>query len=199
MAIKKFQPETALIGTASIGLVPRNIGSNDIWHGYVNVVEHGEIPAYIKRVKPNEIYIEIFSAVLGRALGVPIPRPILVYVANNHPDIVVTGGNNYFFGSEDVEMPTFERLVHDKSVLEEAILAHPDMYKALTFDELIANPDRNNSNILYNGQDFRFIDHEKCLNSQQNPNLAVDELNKIASISDIVKYYQGSNDIKTKS
>ncbi|MPW45043.1 hypothetical protein A7A69_16330 [Acinetobacter sp. Ac_1271] len=63
------------------------------------------------------------------------------------------------------------------------------LHSIVAFDELIANPDRNNSNILYDGDSFIFIDHEKAFFSSPDPRLPINEITKVGNISEIIQHY----------
>lgn len=93
------------------------------------------------------------------------------------------------------DMPSFERFLCDHKLSEDCLLDYSDLHSVIAFDELIANPDRNNSNILYDGESFRFIDHEKAFSTLQDPRQPINEMNKIGNISDIVQHYKGENDV----
>lgn len=195
MEVKDFITENLLYGRALIDLEVSNAGSNPLWKGFV-LTHNGEIPAYIKKCRnPDGLCIEIISALIGRWLNIPIPKPILVLVEPNHPQIHV-GEKSFLFGSEMYDMPSFERFLRNSDdINEDCILEYKKLPEILAFDELIANPDRNNSNILYDGKSFRFIDHEKAFAANQNPRLCINEDYKIANISDIVQHYKGQNDV----
>lgn len=194
MDIQKFLSENLLLGRALIDLQSSNKGSNPLWTGFVST-NKGEIPAYIKQCRNSEgLCIEIISSLLGLKFGIPIPKPIIVLVEPGHPQIPV-GSPTFLFGSQMYEMPSFERFLVDSDLTEDCILEYPKLSSIVAFDELIANPDRNNSNILYDGENYRFIDHEQAFHPKQNPHAPIDELNKIANISDIIQYHNGKNDI----
>lgn len=194
MDIEAFIDEHLLFGRALIDLEISNKGSNPLWTGFV-ATNIGEIPAYIKHCRnPDGLCIEIISALLGIWLDIPIPRPIVVLVEPDHPQIAVNKPT-YLYGSEMYEMPSFERFLSNSDLKEECLLDCPQLPSVITFDELIANPDRNSSNILFDGESFRFIDHEKAFHPHQNPRSLISEIYKIETIADIVQYYKGDNDV----
>lgn len=194
MEVKDFIQENLLFGRALIDLEESNKGSNPLWKGFV-LTHQGEVPAYIKKCRNNDgLCIEIISALVGIWLNIPIPKPMLVLVEPNHPQIPVAQ-TSFLFGSKMYEMPSFERFLRDSDLSEECILEYKKLPEILAFDELIANPDRNNSNILYDGESFRFIDHEKAFGANQNPRTCINEDNKTGNISDIVQHYKGKNDV----
>lgn len=108
--------------------------------------------AYVKFIPVREIAVELLCAVLGRALGLPIPEPLLVYDP---------GRKAYGFGSVAAPHPNLNHWVKigDQSVSARlAQWAH--LVPAACFDEWIANDDRNKGNILFDGdKGFFLIDH----------------------------------------
>ncbi|HIQ36210.1 MAG TPA: hypothetical protein EYH52_16575 [Acinetobacter venetianus] len=189
-----FIQENLITGVLCEGAMSINAGQHRMWKGFI-ATNNGEVEAYIKECRnPNVIIAELITALIGRVYGLPIPRPIIVKVEPNHPDIVVAE-TMYFFGSESEEYPNFERFLRDYSASDQLILDYKDLHKIIAFDELLANPDRNNGNILYDGENFKFIDHEYCLNPKQNPKGEIADDFRIGNISDIYKHYRGSNDV----
>lgn len=194
MNYTEFINKNLLIGIPLLGLNKSNKGSNYSWTGFISTNE-GEIPAYIKKCKKNEfVIIEIISALIGIHLNLPIPRPILIKVEPGHPEIPVSEVS-YLFGSEKCELPCFEREIIDSSLRDELIIKYKDLPLLSTFDELIANPDRHGSNILYDGENFRFIDHEYAFADTQDPRLEINDLYKTETLTDIIKYHKGTNDV----
>lgn len=89
MALEEFINEHLLYGRALIDLQISNKGSNPLWTGFVST-NQGEFPAYIKKCHHNDgLCIEIISSLLGLMLNIPVPKPILVLVEPDHPQIVV--------------------------------------------------------------------------------------------------------------
>lgn len=194
MVLEEFIDNNLLYGRALIDLQVSNKGSNPLWTGFVST-NQGEFPAYIKKCRHADgLCIEILSSLLGLMLNIPIPKPILVLVEPGHPQIAVDKPT-LLFGSQMYDMPSFERFLMDHELSEECLLDYSDLHSILAFDELIANPDRNNSNILYDGDSFRFIDHEKAFAALQDPRLPINEMTKIGNISDIVQHYKGENEV----
>jgi len=194
MILEEFINDNLLYGRALIDLQISNKGSNPLWTGFVST-NQGEFPAYIKKCRHQDgLCIEIISSLLGLMLNIPIPKPILVLVEPGHPQIVVDKPT-LLFGSQMYDMPSFERFLMDHQLSEECLLEYSDLHSIVAFDELIANPDRNNANILYDGDSFRFIDHEKAFSAKQDPRSPLNEMTKVGNISDIVQHYKGENEI----
>lgn len=138
---------------------------NPTWKGHVKTHEQ-IVVAFIKQLPPQKLYIECVCAVLGRYLGLPIPKPLVVKLTNDSFSDIPEGSYALAFGSEDASYPSFRR--HAQS--EEAMLKLAEFAKTLDvglFDEWIANWDRNIGNILYDGgNEFSFIDHENAISEE---------------------------------
>lgn len=112
----------------------------------------GEIVAIIKELPQREVVVEIFCALLGRELGLPIPEPLLV--ADPTREIVL-------IGSVDVGYPSLHQpvLAPYLPILSALLKQWPQIVPAACFDEWIANPDRHGGNLLFDGIGFWLIDH----------------------------------------
>jgi len=134
-------------------------GSNQPWRGIAATVD-GEVAVITKKISRREIAVEVICAALGRAAGLPVPEPLLL----------VDADEEWHFASADVGHPNLSQLVNSKdaSVLDE-LEQWPELIAAACFDELIANPDRHDGNILFNGQGFLLIDHGLCIPSGMQP------------------------------
>lgn len=120
----------------------------------VAVTDTGEIAVIVKRLPFREIAVEVVCAALGRAAGLPVPEPL----------ILVDDEKAWYYGSIDAQHPNLAQYVtpSDSSILDE-LVKWPPLLQAACFDELIANPDRNDGNLLYDGIGFFLIDHGMCL------------------------------------
>lgn len=121
----------------------------------------GEIAVIAKKLCGREIAVEVICAALGRAAGIPIPEPLILLDTNNC----------WHFGSAEAAHPNLSQFVsyQDFSVQDE-LENWPDLLAAACFDELIANPDRHDGNILYDGTGFFLIDHGLCIPHGMQPN-----------------------------
>lgn len=120
----------------------------------IAATQAGEIAVVAKQVSSREIAVEVICALLGRAAGLPIPEPLLLLDQNNV----------WHYGSADVGHPNLAQFVSttNPSVLDE-LERWPELLSAACFDELIANPDRHDGNLLYDGAGFFLIDHGLCI------------------------------------
>lgn len=122
---------------------------------------------------PRQIFIECLCALIGRAIGIPIPKPYLILAT---PE-TFTGISKptFLFGSADVEYPSLMRRLNcHNNIVNEISLELESMDKqcgVALFDEWIANPDRHEGNILFDGSTtFYFIDHETAIPTGFTPN-----------------------------
>lgn len=151
------------IGTLLPGAIIFNDKNvNLTWKAHVRTHED-TVVAYVKDISPRSLYIECVCAVIGRAIGLPIPKPIIVEARHEALPSIPEGYARLFFGSLDTGYPSFRRYAQS----EEAYNKLKSFSKTLdiaVFDEWIANWDRNIGNILYDGgEDFYFIDHENAI------------------------------------
>lgn len=197
MDINSFLKENLLLGTLCEGAIRINGGQHPMWKGFVNIGD-SEVEAYVKKCKDTSVLlVEIISALIGKVFGLPIPRPIIIKIDPDHPEIPVAE-TTYIFGSEAQNCPNFARFLSDYKQCEEIILKYNDLHKIISFDELIANPDRNKNNILFDGDRYFFIDHEYCLYEKQNPKAEIMDTFRTGNISDIYKFHSGHNDIEVE-
>ncbi|HHQ4518639.1 TPA: HipA family kinase [Aeromonas veronii] len=156
----KVDIEQVKVGTMLPGGKPINDNGNINATFKAHVKTHKEvIVAYVKLIPEREIYIECVCAIIGRALGLPIPLPLIVKVDHDALNSIPLGEYKLAFGSEDSAYPSLKR----RGLNDELIDKLSEVKKTLNigvFDEWIANPDRHGGNILFDGSsDFVFIDH----------------------------------------
>lgn len=140
---------------------------NPTWKAHVNT-NSGIKVAYVKIVEPRKIFVESVCALLGRKLGLPIPKPMIVQISHAAlKDEVKAGSSILAFGSEDASHPSFRRKMNQNNQeAMELIRKYSKILEISIFDEWIANTDRNIGNILFDGKNnFHFIDHELALPS----------------------------------
>lgn len=122
---------------------------------------HGAI---IKRIPEACVAAECFCGQLLRAWGLPVPEPI-----------VVMDGEVKIFASLEAVYPSLKKNIgwhvdlppQQRQVIERigaAIACSlPDAARLLAADEAISNADRNLGNILWDGTEHAYIDHERTL------------------------------------
>lgn len=146
---------------------------NDVKKAYI-ITSQDEYLAYIKRMK-NEtsairsLYIECICAIIGRYFNLPIPKPLVVKVTHENFDDIPFGSHELAFGAIDLKHPSFRRYICDKLPKDE-IQRNLDKLKSFgkiadigIFDEFIGNNDRHSGNILFDGKEFCFIDHDQAI------------------------------------
>jgi|GEM_PF-634512 len=139
---------------------------NPVYKAQVHTDGQGEISAFVKSIPDHELLMECVCALIGRALGLPIPKPLLVIAA---PDSCPARHDirKPLFGSEAIDHPSARRFVCPSGDIDphlyQFFCAHLEQWKQLKeaalFDEQIANSDRNGGNYLFDGQQFYLIDH----------------------------------------
>lgn len=120
--------------------------------------------AVLKKLPHQAVLAEAFSALLLRAWGLNVPEPFLV-----------DGGEKFYFASADESYPSLKQRFGIggleegpiKNVLTRAacfiVAGLPQTPLALAADEAIDNKDRNLGNVLWDGAQETWIDHELAL------------------------------------
>lgn len=152
-----------LIGTLLPGPVPiHNQNVNPVWRGNVTL---GDIrrQMYVKAVEPRTLAVEVICALIGRSMGLPIPRPALVQV--NQGVLPGLTAPIIFFGSESVDNPDLKQwLNRDANEAMTQLERWSLLIDAGCFDEWTGNSDRHGGNILYGGgNNFTLIDHSEAI------------------------------------
>ncbi|QDP47104.1 MAG: hypothetical protein Tp1111SUR522732_42 [Prokaryotic dsDNA virus sp.] len=147
-------------------------GKFDAHLAYINMGDSvPECRAYIKELHPSQLIIELVCAILGRGLGLPIPEPVIAYSED---------GKKQLFASVEVSYPDLNQFVEMRDteiintpqnlIIFNKIAEWSDIVLAITFDELIANGDRNTGNILFDGvSSFTLIDHNLAMRAPFAP------------------------------
>src|SRR5690554_614657 len=137
-----------LLGSLLPGAVPiHNENINPVWRGNVQLADKRRT-MYVKAVDQRTLAVEVICALVGRALGLPIPKPALVKVtARAMPEATVP---TLFFGSESVDNPDLKRwLRKDSEAAMQGLATWSRLLDAGCFDEWVANADRHGGNILW--------------------------------------------------
>lgn len=120
-----------------------------------------DIAIILKELPPPAIAAECFAALLLREWGLNVPEPILVDMDG------VLG-----YGSAEITYPNLKQKFHFDLIpnaLQQIVLTHMAIIirewkqtpLAVAIDEVIGNKDRNIGNILWDGGEPYFIDHER--------------------------------------
>ena len=154
--------ELAVVSSRPNKITDKNIrGVSPLWRGLIFTQSKREIRAYIKDVPLGELVSEVICGVVGRALGLPVPRPFIVVNVKHEFDLPQS---TFLFASEDLGHPSLRRLVEREGYgVFDMLASWSRLYEATVFDEWIANPDRNQGNLLVQGaDDFVLIDHARA-------------------------------------
>lgn len=146
-------------------LHPVGAGINSAQYAVVNIGGLSQ-RCVVKRVGDREIAAECFCALLGDTLSLPTLTPVVI----THP-----GDGSLWFGSRDAAYPSLSARLsigatvnqHQLVALAQVLSTWSQVGHVISFDELIANGDRNPGNVLWNGAAFTIIDHERSLGNQQ--------------------------------
>lgn len=171
---------TIQLGTLVIELGEAGTGINKAVRGIVRT-HLGEAEAYVKRLADaREILVEVVCALLAKRVGLPVPEPILVLVPEH------LGGPQLAFGSTAMGQPnvaTFFAAGHQAAV-EAKLRAWKHLTSAACFDEWIANCDRHEGNLLFNGNgDFWLIDHGLSVHSAVLPVDVLAPINRLFEVA----------------
>lgn len=116
----------------------------------VSLFTEGECTVIAKQLSDREIAVELICSCLGRELELPIPEPVLLADVNKQ----------WFFGSVDVGHPNLTQVaIASDSAIINKLAQWEGLLQAACFDEWIANPDRSDENLLFDGLGFLLIDH----------------------------------------
>lgn len=144
--------------------------SDELWHGKGSALHDDEpdIPVYVRLAPTNNLGAELISAVLAAARGLPVPEPFLVVIQpDDLPDSRFVDDQQpvtLAFASRDIGGDTFAQLMNTNSASAQAMLKRWDQLVAVsTFDEWIANVDRNHGNLISVRDRIWLIDHAEAL------------------------------------
>jgi hypothetical protein len=155
-------------------LLPAGIkGINETYRGWIEI-DGDRQQAYVKFLRPWEIFNELLGSVLCQLVSLPTPRPFLVVVDRDDypspalfPDPQIQQA--LAFASQAMPAEALSRRMSLTSLpalraLVEEWREWPDV---LLFDQWIANPDRHTGNVLMGAPgEFHLIDHGLCFYRQ---------------------------------
>lgn len=136
-------------------------GQHPLFYGMVQIKGRERCNAYVKMIPAKLVYTEVLSALLGQALGLPIPKTIPVYAKGQ--TLGVAADHVLCVASLDSGATPISRVARLDEV-NDLLNKWAHARTAIVFDELIANGDRNLRNILV-GADGKIwlIDHEEAM------------------------------------
>lgn len=114
------------------------------------MIDGEEVYVIAKLIPNRELAVELICSCIGREVGLPIPEPVLLLDADHR----------WFFASVDTGHPNLQQVAtcSDAAIISKLEL-WPGLLKAACFDEWIANSDRGDGNLLFDGNGFILIDH----------------------------------------
>lgn len=124
--------------------------------------------AIVKRLTAQGVAAEAFCALLLRGWGLSVPQPTLV-------------AGEIAFASLDIDYPNLKQRIGWSEtlpdVVKQVLIIHgaklvaglADTPRALSADEAIDNRDRNLGNILWDGSNVAWIDHERAFGLGPDP------------------------------
>jgi hypothetical protein len=155
-------------------LLPAGIkGINETYRGWIEV-DGARLQAYVKFLRPWEIFNESLGSVLCQLVGLSTPRSFLVVVDRDDypspglfPDPQIRQA--LAFASQAMPGEALSRRMSLTAL--PALRALVDEWKewpdVLVFDQWIANPDRHTGNVLMGAPgEFYLIDHGLCFYRQ---------------------------------
>jgi hypothetical protein len=129
-------------------------GVNETYRGIIEVGP-ARLSAYIKLLPDRQLVNELLASVLGRLVGLPVPRGFLVEVRrSDYPDSpqMISRGTAVApaFAVEAIACQSAQRRLDLRSpmAVERLFRAWPHWYSAAAFDDWIANADRHPGNLL---------------------------------------------------
>jgi hypothetical protein len=133
--------------------------------------------AVVKKLTAQGVAAEVFCALLLKGWGLSVPEPAIVSspLAFASMDVGYPNMKQRIGWSETLQPDVKEMLVRRGAELVSGFAETP---LALVADEAIDNRDRNLGNILWDGQNVAWIDHERALGIVPMP-----DMNKLARMA----------------
>ncbi|MGM9482910.1 HipA family kinase [Roseateles sp. NT4] len=144
--------------------------SDELWvgTGYSEVGSDDDVPLYIRIGAARHIVAELVCSVIGRAIGLPVPEPLIVRIRKGDlPSsrlLDQQAEETLAFASASVGGDSCAQLLREDS--EHAlrlVMTWRHLLPTTAFDEWMANPDRNLGNIVFAAQNLWLIDHAQAL------------------------------------
>ncbi|MDR6453922.1 HipA family kinase [Variovorax paradoxus] len=139
-----------------------------------------DVSIYLRIANPMPVVAELLCAVLGRSLGLPVPEPYLVKIdAGALPSsrLLTIDRPALAFASRDVGGTSFSQLLRSGSPGAQAMLMKWEhLIPVATFDEWMANRDRNLSNIIFMSNVLWIIDHAEAFHGSARGLFGLPEL-----------------------
>lgn len=165
------------LGRLAVVLEEGTTGDSRPVRGMV-MTSQGAVEAWVKPVADlQRVQVEVACSLLGQSLDLPVPEPLVVLIG---PEF---GGPGIGFGSSAVGHPNVARWMDTAAeVVLRRLKEWTKVVDAACFDEWIGNCDRHPGNMIYDGQSFWLIDHDKAM----HPLIELDALSPINQLFEIV-------------
>lgn len=145
-------------------LQPVGVGINSA-HFAMVVIEGSSERCVVKQISEEGIAAECFCALLGDSLSLPVLTPVVITDPRDQ---------SLWFGAREQKYPNVSAHLNLGNSANQAqlfaianvLLTWSHLGHVISFDEVIANGDRNPGNILWDGQTFTIIDHERALGNR---------------------------------
>lgn len=157
---------------------------DELWQGSAyGPGDEDDVPVFLRLAQPMPVVAELVCAVIGRALGLPVPEPFVVAIPKGclpHSTRLDHDQELTFaFASRDIGGETFAQLLREDSTHAQAILEQwTHLAPVAAFDEWMANTDRNFGNILFVAQSLWLIDHAEGLGGSARALFSLGEIVK---------------------
>lgn len=166
--------------------------ADELWVGtaYGSGDDDEDLGVYVRLAEPQPVVAELLCAVIGRAVGLPIPEPYLVAVtrATLPQSGLLSGqsGMRLTFASQNVGGADFGQLVRaDSSHAHRMLRKWEHLVPVAVFDEWLANADRNFGNIVFAAQSLWLIDHAEALGGSMRRLFSLADLSSDALCNNI--------------
>jgi hypothetical protein len=148
----------------------QGVNGSNTWVADVLTSSGESVRAIVKNLSSREVMVELICALIGKRMGLPIPNPMIVFDEDM---------NAHCFASQQLDYPDLAQKLasmsdEDKEILKNQLLNWKQLHRAAVFDAFIANFDRNEGNLLHEGESsFWLIDHGMAISNL----IAVDAVN----------------------
>ena len=156
-------------GAAPLG---KNGGVNETFIGHIDCANQ-RFKAYIKVLNDKQLVNELLVNILGRRLGLPIPKGFLLRAKpSDLPGSIALNNLNQealVFGSQALKHPSLARRYKNNNaeVIKWLKANCKILDDTIIFDDFVANTDRHSGNLLVDGKETWLIDHGHCFTGPQ--------------------------------
>lgn len=170
---------------------------DELWIGTAHSASvAGDLTIYVRVGEPGPLVAEVVCALLGRAVGLPIPEPFVVAIHKGslpRSRFTKSGNTIYAFGCLALGGQDFAQLLHrDSTTSLELLLQWEHLLPAAAFDEWTANVDRNLGNIVFAAQSLWLIDHAEALGGAARRLYPLAELTETAFANKLAHVLEGA-------